>query len=237
MADITMMNMYEVANLISDHKVSPVELVDECLKKTKARQDELYAYTTLLEDEARAKAKEREKEIMANGPKTPLDGIPIAHKDLYYTKGILTTAGSQFLKDFYPDYDSTVVKRLADAGTILMGKTNTHEWAFGATSYSWFGQSRNPWNPQKTPGGSSGGSAIAVATGMAYVGMGSDTGGSIRIPSSLCGVVGYKPTYGLTSQHGVVSLSYTLDHIGPLCRSVKDCAIVTDYITGYDPLE
>lgn len=237
MADITMMNMYEVANLISDHKVSPVELVDECLKKTKARQDELYAYTTLLEDEARAKAKERESEIMKNGPKTPLDGIPIAHKDLYYTKGILTTAGSQFLKDFYPDYDATVVKRLADAGTILMGKTNTHEWAFGATSYSWFGQSRNPWNPKKTPGGSSGGSAIAVATGMAYVGMGSDTGGSIRIPSSLCGVVGYKPTYGLTSQHGVVSLSYTLDHIGPLCRSVKDCAIVTDYITGYDPLD
>ena len=237
MSDITMAPLYEVAECIREHKVSPTELVDACLEKTRKRQDELYAYTTLLANEAKEQARYCEKRIMKDGPKTPLDGIPIALKDLYYTKGILTTAGSQFFKDFYPEYDSTVVKRLADAGSILMGKTNTHEWAFGATSYSWFGQSRNPWNPQKTPGGSSGGSAIAVATGMAYVGMGTDTGGSIRIPSSLCGVVGFKPTYGLTSQYGVVALSYTLDHIGPLCRSVKDCAIVMDHITGYDPLD
>ena len=235
--DITMMTMAEVASLIKAGKISPVEVVDACLKRTEALQGKLNAYVYLMADEAKKAAKRAESEVKKNY-KGPLHGIPIALKDLYYTKGIPTTGGSGLMADFRPDFNGTIVQRLIDAGAIIMGKTNTHEWAFGPTTEeSFFGPSRNPWNPKKHPGGSSGGSAIAAATGMAYVGMGSDTGGSVRIPSAMCGTVGFKPTYGLASLNGIIGLSYTLDTPGPLTRSVMDAALAMDAYAGPDPLD
>jgi aspartyl-tRNA(Asn)/glutamyl-tRNA(Gln) amidotransferase subunit A len=235
--EITLMTMAEVASLIKAGKISPVEVVDACLKRTEALQGKLNAYVYLMADEAKKAAKRAESEVKKNY-KGPLHGIPIALKDLYYTKGIPTTGGSGLMADFRPDFNGTIVQRLIDAGAIIMGKTNTHEWAFGPTTEeSFFGPSRNPWNPKKHPGGSSGGSAIAAATGMAYVGMGSDTGGSIRIPAAMCGAVGFKPTYGLSSLNGIIGLSYTLDTPGPLTRSVMDAALAMDAYAGPDPLD
>lgn len=235
--DTALMSMYEVSKLIAEKKISPVELVKLCADRTKLLQDDLFAYITYLgdSDSAAEEAKKAEAEIMSSGPRSPMHGIPVAFKDLYYTKGILTTAGSKFLKDFVPDHNATVVQRMLDAGAINMGKTNTHSWAFASHSNSQYGQSRNPWDSSRIPGGSSGGSGIAAATGMAYVATGTDTGGSVNIPASLCGCVGYKPTYGLASQEGIIPLSYSLDHPGVLSRSVMDCAIWADLVTGYDP--
>lgn len=235
MAELAMMTIAEISRLIAEKKVSPVELVEACLTRIEDRNEELLAYCTLTEESAREKARQAEKEIMKSGPRSPLHGIPYGLKDMFYTKDVLTTGGSNFLRDFYPDYSATVAQRCDDAGAILMGKTNTHELAFAPIGLSCFGQSKNPRDVSRIPGGSSSGSAIAAATGMAYMAMGTDTGGSIRIPAALCGVVGYKPTYGLTSQYGVIPLSYTLDHIGPLTRSVMDAAITMDIISGTDP--
>jgi aspartyl-tRNA(Asn)/glutamyl-tRNA(Gln) amidotransferase subunit A len=232
---ITMMSIAEVSSLIKNKKISPVEVVDESLKRTNILQDKLNVYITFLADEARATAKIAEQEIMKDGPKSLLHGIPIALKDLFFTKGILTSAGSQLLADFKPDYNGTITERLHKSGSILMGKTNLHEWAFGPTNeVSYYGPSYNPWDTSRITGGSSGGSAVAVASGMAYMAMGTDTGGSIRIPAALCGVVGFKPTFGLASLYGIVPLSFNLDHPGPLTRSVIDAAITMDIITGYD---
>ncbi len=233
--DITMLGIREVSTMIKNKEISPVEIVEECIKRTKKLQPELNAYITFLKDEAKEKAKIVEKEIMARGPKNLLHGIPIALKDLFFTKGILTSAGSEFLSNFKPDYDSTITDRLNKAGTILMGKTNLHEWAFGPTNEdSYYGATRNPWDSTRITGGSSGGSAIVVATGMAYLAMGTDTGGSIRIPAAMCGIVGFKPTYGLASSYGVIPLSFTLDHPGPMARSVYDIGLAMDAISGYD---
>lgn len=234
MAELAMMTIAEVSKLVAEKKVSPVDLVDACQTRIDARNGELLAYCTLTTDLAREQAKQAEAEIMANGPKSPLHGIPYGLKDMFYTKDILTTGGTNFFRDFYPDYSATVADRCDAAGAILMGKTNTHELAFAPLGLSYFGQSKNPRDTTRIPGGSSSGSGIAAATGMAYIAMGTDTGGSIRIPAALNGVVGYKPTYGLTSQYGVIPLSYTLDHIGPLTRSVMDTAITMDIISGYD---
>ena len=232
---ITMMSIAEVSSLIKNKKISPVEVVDESLKRTNILQDKLNVYITFLADEARATAKIAEQEIMKDGPKSLLHGIPIALKDLFFTKGILTSAGSQLLADFKQDYNGTITERLHKSGSILMGKTNLHEWAFGPTNeVSYYGPSYNPWDTSRITGGSSGGSAVAVASGMAYMAMGTDTGGSIRIPAALCGVVGFKPTFGLASLYGIVPLSFNLDHPGPLTRSVIDAAITMDIITGYD---
>lgn len=237
MSELAMMTIAEVSKLIASHKVSPVDLVEACQARIDADSEELLAYCTLTTELAREKAKEAEQEIMKNGPKSPMHGIPYGLKDMFYTKNILTTGGTNFLRDFYPDYSATVADRCDESGAILIGKTNTHELAFAPIGLSCFGQSKNAWDKTRLPGGSSSGSAIAVATGMAYMAMGTDTGGSIRIPAALNGVVGYKPTYGLTSQYGVIPLSYTLDHIGPLTRSVMDAAITVDTISGTDPLD
>jgi aspartyl-tRNA(Asn)/glutamyl-tRNA(Gln) amidotransferase subunit A len=234
MSDIAMLSLAEVSALLKERKVSPVELVDAVLERTAKYQSELNAYITLLDEDARAEARKMESEIV-KGQKSPLHGVPIALKDLFYTKGVLTTAGSELLSDFIPEYDGTVTERLKKAGAIIMGKTNTHEWAFGPTTEdSYYGPSKNPWDSTRITGGSSGGSGVAVATGMAYMAMGSDTGGSIRIPSSMCGVVGFKPSFGLVSLYGVVPLSFNLDHPGPLARSVMDAALTMDIIAGYD---
>ena len=238
MKDITMMSMEQVAQLIETRQVSPVEVVEACLARIEKLNPELNAFVYLMADEARQAAKEAEAEIAAGNYKGKMHGIPIALKDLYYIKGVPTTGGAEVLRDFVPDFNGTITQRLIDAGAIILGKTNTHEFAFGPTTEeSCFGPSRNPWNPAKITGGSSGGSGIAAATGMSYVAMGSDTGGSIRIPSAYCSTVGFKPSYGLASLHGVIPLSFSLDHPGPLCRSVADAAITMDAITGTDPLD
>ena len=238
MSDITMLSMAEVASMLKDRKISPLEVLDACMKRTKSLNGELNAYNLLMEDEAFAAAKQAETDIAAGKYKGALHGIPIALKDLFYTKGIPTTAGSELMRDFRPTHNGTVVQRLIDAGAVITGKTNTHEWAFGSTTEeSCFGPTRNPWNTKKIVGGSSGGSAVAAATGMAYVAMGSDTGGSVRIPAAMCGTVGFKPSYGAASLYGIIALSWNLDHPGPLTRSVEDAAIAMDHITGHDPLD
>lgn len=235
MNDLTFCNVETLATKIKEHEVSPVEVASQCIDRIKELQPELNAIAYFDEADVLKQAKEAEHEIMNGSYKGLLHGIPVAYKDLYYIKGIPTTAGSKVLKDFVPDRNATIVNRMFKAGTVLLGKTNTQEFAIGPTSEdSIFGPTRNPWNPKKIPGGSSGGSAVAAATGMAYIAMGTDTGGSIRIPSSMCGVVGYKPTYGLTSLNGIVPMSMSMDCAGPLCRSVKDAAIAVDAITGTD---
>jgi aspartyl-tRNA(Asn)/glutamyl-tRNA(Gln) amidotransferase subunit A len=238
MGDVTMLNISQVAPMLKEGKISPVELLDMCMKRIKALNGEYNAYVHLMEEEAYASAKQAEADIKAGKYRGPLHGVPVALKDLFYTKGVPTTGGSELMKDFIPEFNGTVVQRLIDAGVVVTGKTNTHEWAFGPTTEeSCFGPSRNPWNPKKITGGSSGGSGIAAATGMAFVAMGSDTGGSIRIPAAFCGVVGFKPSYGLASLHGIIGLSFNLDHPGPLCRSIFDAALAMDAITGPDPLD
>ena len=233
--DLAMLTLKQASDLVASRQVSPLELVDAVLERTERFQPSLNAYITLLADEARAEAKRLGERLAKGAPAGPMSGIPVALKDLYYTKGVKTTAGSKILADFVPDFDSAVTERLHSAGAILMGKTNTHEFAYGPTAEgSYFGPVRNPWDTSRITGGSSGGSGAAAAAGLAYMAMGSDTGGSIRIPASLCGVVGFKPTYGLVSLYGVVPLSTSFDHAGPLVRSVMDTALTMDVIAGYD---
>lgn len=233
--DISMLSIFNASKMIRNGELTPVELLEACLKKIDNNQKSCNAYVYLDTNAAMAKAKELTNTIRSNY-RGPLHGIPIALKDIFFTKNIPTTAGSELMRNFVPSYNGTIVQRLEDAGAILIGKTNTHEWAFGPTTEeSCFGPSRNPWDTKRITGGSSGGSAVAVATGMAYMAMGSDTGGSVRIPAALCGTVGYKPSFGLASLYGVVGLSFNLDHPGPLTRSVMDAAIVMDAISGYDP--
>lgn len=235
MNDITLKSIEEISELIEKRELSPVDLTDACFSRIEKHNRELNACVYLAEEQARLSAKVAEEEICSGHYRGKLHGIPIALKDLYFTKDMPTTACSRVLKDFVPDFNGTVVQRLIDAGVIIMGKTNTTEFAFGPTNEeSYFGPARNPWNPKKISGGSSGGSAVAVASGMSFVGMGSDSGGSIRIPAAMCGVVGFKPSIGLVSTYGIIPMSPTMDHSGPLCRSVADVAITLDTITGTD---
>ncbi|MCL1999806.1 MAG: amidase [Planctomycetes bacterium] len=237
MHDITLKSMDEIAGFFRQGKVSPVELFEESLKKIAAWQDTVNAFIIVMTDSARSAAKDAEKRLTM-GDASPLCGIPVALKDIFHSKGVPTSCGSGMMAEFIPGYDATITLRLAKAGAVLMGKVNTHEWAFGSTGdESFYGPARNPWDPGRVTGGSSSGSAAAVATGMVFAAMGSDTGGSIRTPASLCGVVGFKPTLGLTSLYGLVPLSLTMDHAGPLTRSVMDAALVMDAITGFDPAD
>ena len=230
------MTIAEVAPLLENRKISPIELLDATLARIAKMNPRLNAFWTLTEEQARKQARAAEAEIAAGKYRGPLHGVPVALKDLYYTRGVRTTAGSIIMKDFVPDFDATVVEKLRDAGAVSLGKTALHEFAYGVTNDNpHFGPTRNPWNTDRTPGGSSGGSGAAVACGMAFAGMGSDTGGSIRIPASFCGVAGLKPTFGRVSVHGIYPLGYTLDHAGPLARTAEDVAIVYDAIAGYDP--
>lgn len=233
--DLTYLSIAEVGAKIARRAVSPVELTDAYLARIAHLNPTLNAYVTVTEDAARAEAQEAEGEIMHGTYRGPLHGVPIALKDLYATRGVRTAAGSKILWDRVPDEDATVTTLLRAAGTIMLGKTNTHEFAFGVTTNNpHFGPTRNPWNPDTIPGGSSGGSGAAVAAGMAAMAMGTDTGGSIRIPASLCGTVGMKATHGRVSTAGVIPLSWTLDHAGPLTRTVEDAAIVLNAIAGAD---
>ncbi len=206
-AELPLMTIKTLSGLIRRKEISPVELTTAVLERIERLNPKVNAYVTLTADQALKEAKEAEQAIMRGLYLGPLHGIPIGHKDLYFTKGIRTTACSKLMLNFVPDFDATVVARWKKAGTIMLGKLNTHEFAYGPTNeVSYFGPSRNPWDLERITGGSSGGSAAAVLTGLALAATGSDTGGSIRIPSSACGIVGLKPTYGRSSRYGVFTL-------------------------------
>jgi len=211
--------------------ITPTELVAETLERIDALDGHLKAFVTVMRDQAYEDAERLERELRTGLYRSPLHGIPIGVKDIIAVKGVRTTAGSKVLADYVSQEDAMVVEQLRKNGAIIIGKTNTHEFAYG----TYTPPTRNPWDHERIPGGSSGGSAVAVATGMSLGAIGTDTGGSIRIPAACCGVTGLKPTYGRVSCHGVIPLSWSLDHVGPLARSAEDCAIVFDAIVGYDP--
>ncbi len=230
------MTIREAAEALRQRQVSSVELTDAALRRTARLDPTLRAFITVTRDQALRQAHAADAELGDGKDRGPLHGIPIAYKDLFATRGVRTTGGSLLFKDFVPDYSATVVERLEAAGAVMLGKLNQHELAYGITSANpHFGAVANPWNPAHSPGGSSGGSGAAVASEMVYAAMGTDTGGSIRIPASFCGTVGLKPTYGRVSRHGVLPLGYSLDHVGPLTRCIRDAAIVLNAIAGPDP--
>ncbi|HET9837662.1 MAG TPA: amidase, partial [Candidatus Angelobacter sp.] len=219
-------------------KISPVELTQLCLKRIEQLNPKLNAFISVTADSALQQAREAEAEIQRGHWRGPLHGIPIALKDLFDTAGVRTTAASGVFKDRIPTEDSEVVRRLKNAGAVLLGKLNMHEFAYGGSSVvSFFGPVRNPWSAEHMAGGSSGGSAAALAAGLCYGAMGSDTGGSIRQPSAYCGTVGIKPTYGRVSTRGVVPLSWLYDHVGPMTRTVQDAAAMLQVVAGFDPQE
>jgi aspartyl-tRNA(Asn)/glutamyl-tRNA(Gln) amidotransferase subunit A len=235
--DLAFASIEEVARLYRKRKVSPVEVTKLMLARIEHLNPKLNAYITVTAELALVQAKKAEAELFGprgrkgHGDRGPLHGIPISLKDNIYTKGIRTTAGSKILKDFIPNHDAVVWTELREAGAILLGKTNLHEFAYGVTtSNPHYGPARNPWDLGRIPGGSSGGSAAAVAVGLCYGSIGTDTGGSIRIPASLCGTVGVKPGIGRVSAEGVVPLSPRLDVVGPLARTVADAALLLDPI-------
>jgi len=222
------LSVSEALNLMQAGKLSPVVLAKACSNQIESLNPKLNAFITVVD----INSTDLQKESLTN----PLACIPIAIKDLFETRGIRTTAGSRFFENYIPTEDAVVVRKLKAAGAIIMGKTNTHEIALGVTTVNpHYGACHNPWDQNRITGGSSGGSAVAIATGMALGALGTDTGGSIRIPASLCGVTGLKPTFGRVSMRGVFPLSWNLDHVGPLTRTVKDAGLILQVIAGYDP--
>ena len=219
---------------IGERRLSPVEVVRTLLARIE--DDQTNAFITVTAEHALGEASLAEREITAGRRKGPLHGVPLALKDLISTRDVRTTMASDFFAEHVPDRSATVVRKLEDAGYILIGKTNTHEFAYGPTGdRSFFGPTRNPHGTGRITGGSSGGSGAAVATGLCYGALGSDTGGSIRIPASLCGVVGMKPTFGRVSKAGVFPLAWSLDHVGPMTRTVQDNAMMLNALAGHDP--
>ena len=230
--DLAYLSIAQASQLIRARKLSPVDLLDACLHRIGRFEPKVSAWIRLLADDARAQAKASAARAAHRALLSPLDGIPIAIKDLYDQKSVRTTAGSKVLADAPPAAaDSTVVARLRRAGSVLLGKVNTHEFAYGV----WTPPTSNPWELSHIPGGSSGGSGAALSAGMCLGATGSDTGGSIRIPSSLCGTVGIKPTFGRVSKAGLIPLAWSLDHAGPMARTVEDCALLLNVIAGPDP--
>lgn len=220
----------EAAPLLKRREISPVELTRSVLDRIEETEGRVRAYATVMRDDALRAAHEAETVIRRGQHHSPLHGIPIALKDLYYTAGTSTQAGSEVLRDFLPAYDSTVAQRLKQAGAVIVGKTVTHEFAYGQN----VPPTRNPWDLDRTPGGSSAGSGAAVAAHSCIAAMGTDTGGSIRMPASFNGVVGLKPTFGRVSKYGVVPLSWSLDHCGPMTKTVEDAALVMNVVAGHD---
>ncbi len=236
--DLTTLTLKEAAEMIRQGELSPVALAEAYLERIGSMNPSLNAYITITPELALAQAAEAEKRQRGGKPTGILNGIPIALKDLYETQGVVTTAGSSFFAKNVPTQNAAAVERLYRAGAVLLGKTNMHEIALGVTTTSpHYGASLNPWDTRRITGGSSGGSAAALAARLCLGSLGSDTGGSIRIPSSLCGVVGLKPTYGRVSLRGVIPLSWTLDHAGPMARRVDDAAVLLQAVAGYDPLD
>ncbi|MBI2886972.1 MAG: Asp-tRNA(Asn)/Glu-tRNA(Gln) amidotransferase subunit GatA [Chloroflexi bacterium] len=235
MSELHYLTIRQAADLIRDHKLSPVELTRAFLDRIAALNGKLNAYITVAGESALAEARTAEAEILRGDQRGPLHGIPIALKDLYATKGLLTTAHSRLLMEWVPEEDSTAAAKLREAGAVLLGKLAMHEYAFGAPHFNGpFPPARNPWDTERIPGGSSSGSGTAVAAGLCMGSLGSDTGGSIRGPASFCGIVGLKPTYGRVSRYGVVPLSWTLDHCGPMTWTVEDTVLMLQAIAGHD---
>jgi aspartyl-tRNA(Asn)/glutamyl-tRNA(Gln) amidotransferase subunit A len=236
--DLASLTLQQASERVRSRAVSPSELVKACLDRIEVYNPKLNAFITVTRQAALAEAKALEAEQRAGKLRSPLHGIPIALKDNIDTAGVRTTAGSAVFDDRVPDADAEVARRLKAAGAIVLGKLNLHEFAAGGTSAtSYFGPVRNPWALARNPGGSSGGSAAAVAADLCYGALGTDTGGSIRTPASYCGIVGLKPTYGLVSIRGIVPLTLSLDHCGPMTRSVQDAALMLNVLAGYDRLD
>jgi len=224
-----------VAPLLRDKELSPVELAEAYLARIERLDPTLNTYIRVLPEAALAAARQAEDDIRRGGWRGPLHGVPVGIKDLFDLAGVPTTMGSTVLRDNVPEVDATVVSHLKAAGAVILGKQNLHEFAFGITSENpHYGAVHNPWDLGRVPGGSSGGTAAAVAAGLCAAGLGSDTGASIRAPASFCGTVGLKPTYGRVSRAGALPLAWSLDHAGPLARSVADCAVMLQAIAGYD---
>jgi aspartyl-tRNA(Asn)/glutamyl-tRNA(Gln) amidotransferase subunit A len=234
--EVKLASITSLSELIAKKEISPVEVINAFLERIEAVQKKINIFITVLEREARRAAQQAEDEIVKGHYRGPLHGIPLAAKDLFFTAGVKTTCGTRILADFVPEENGTVISRLIEAGAILVGKTNMHEFAFGTTNLNnHYGHARNPWNSDHITGGSSGGSAAAIAGSCALLTLGTDTGGSIRIPSALCGTVGLKPTFGRVSKYGVYPLCWSLDHPGPMTRTVADAAIALGFMAGYDP--
>jgi aspartyl-tRNA(Asn)/glutamyl-tRNA(Gln) amidotransferase subunit A len=226
--NLTSLSLTDQRDLVKSKEIDASDLISDCYRQIERLNPILNAFITVIPPEP----------LYPQGSSVPLYGIPLAVKDLYDTKGIRTTAGSRFFADNIPQEDAVVVQKMKRAGTRIVGKTNTHEIALGVTNNNpHVGACKNPWDVTHTPGGSSGGSAVAVATGMAMAALGTDTGGSIRIPAALCGVVGLKPTYGRVSLRGILPLSWNLDHAGPITRKVEDAALMLQVMGGYDELD
>lgn len=228
--DLTTLTVAQLGDLIGTRQVSPVEVVEASLARIDRLDSRVGAFVTVVPDLARDAARQAEREIMAGSYRGPLHGIPFGVKDTHYTLGIRTTARTPALADFVPSYDATVVARLKEAGGILVGKTNLPEWSFGGETAG----TKNPWDLTRSPGGSSGGSAAALAARMLPSATGGDTSASVRGPAALCGVVGLSATYGRVSRNGIVAISWSLDHVGPITRTVEDNALMLNVLAGYD---
>jgi aspartyl-tRNA(Asn)/glutamyl-tRNA(Gln) amidotransferase subunit A len=234
--ELTSLNLHEAAKLVKTRQISPVELAQAHLARIAQLDPRLNCFITITPEIALQQAREAESEIGRGNYRGALHGIPLALKDLFETQGIRTTAGSTFFAEYIPETDAAVVQKLRQAGAVMLGKLNMHEIALGVTNENpHYGDCCNPWDLKRMTGGSSGGNAAALAAGLCMGAMGSDTGGSIRIPASLCGVVGFKPTYGRVSLRGVIPLSWNLDHAGPMARCVQDVAMLLQSMAGYDP--
>ncbi len=232
-SDRTPLTLAAASMLLRRGDLSSEALVQSCLRRIERAEPLIHACVTVLGDAAPGQARASDAALRSGGSHGPLLGIPLGIKDLIQTRGVRTTAGSRVLADWRPEEDATVVARLTAAGAIALCKTNTHEFAFGTVTHG----TSNPWDIERVPGGSSGGSAAAVAAGEVLGALGTDTGGSIRIPAAACGVTGLKPTFGLVSRAGIVPLSWSLDHAGPIARSAEDCALLLDALAGYDPAD
>ena len=233
MSELIHLTIHEAAALLRSRKISSGELTEASLQRIEVTEPLVHAYATVLADSVRKEAAQADRELAAGLWRGPLHGIPLGIKDLIYTRGVRTEAGSKAMEGFVPSYDATVVERLRDAGAVTLGKTVTHELAYGQN----VPPTKNPWNPDYYPGGSSAGSGVATAVGSAFGALGSDTGGSIRVPASINALAGLKPTFGRVSRRGVVALSNSLDHVGPLARDVEDCALLLQAIAGHDALD
>jgi aspartyl-tRNA(Asn)/glutamyl-tRNA(Gln) amidotransferase subunit A len=232
------LTLHEAGEKLRRHELSSVELTEAVFQRITETDDKIHAYITLAKDAALEQARRADQQFMRNEITSPLLGIPLALKDNFLTQGLRTTCASKILGDFIPPYDATTVQKLRQAGAVISGKTNLDEFAMGSSAEnSAFFPTRNPWNLQRIPGGSSGGSAAAVAADQCIAALGTDTGGSIRQPAACCGVVGLKPTYGRVSRYGIIAFASSMDQVGPLTKDVRDCALLLEGIAGQDPAD